>query len=87
MSKNVTTLTLSGRDAERLDRIVQSGGFQSAEAAVSEALSYLEDSSSPELDAWLREVVTQRYDDYVADPSKTMSLEEARRRLFGPTER
>jgi Arc/MetJ-type ribon-helix-helix transcriptional regulator len=86
MTKHTTTLTLSGRDAERLDRIVQSGGYPNREAAVSDALTALEDSSSPELDEWLRTVVAARFDDHVADPSRTISLEEARRRLLGSKE-
>jgi len=86
MTKHTTTLTLSGSDAERLDRIVQSGGYPNREAAVSDALTALEDSSSPELDEWLRTVVAARFDDHVADPSRTISLEEARRRLLGSKE-
>jgi Arc/MetJ-type ribon-helix-helix transcriptional regulator len=87
MTKHTRTLTLSGSDAERLDRLVESGGYSSWEAAVSEALAVLEDSASPELDAWLREVVAARFDDHIANPSRTISLEEARHRLLGSKER
>ena len=86
MTQHSATLTLSGKDAERLDRLVRDGGYASREAAFSDALTALEDSSSPELDEWLRTVVAARFDDHIADPSKTMSLEEARRRLLGSKE-
>ena len=83
MGDATTTLTLSGDDAERLARIVKSGGYATAEAAVAEALAALEESSSPSLDNWLREVVGERYDAYAADPSRGVPLDEARRRLLG----
>jgi Arc/MetJ-type ribon-helix-helix transcriptional regulator len=86
MKQQSTTLTLTGKDTERLDRLVRDGGYPSREAAVSDALIALEDASSPDLDNWLRTVVAARFDDHVADPSRTMSLEEARRRLLGSKE-
>jgi Arc/MetJ-type ribon-helix-helix transcriptional regulator len=78
MSKNSTTLTLSGRDAERLDRIVKSGGYSSPEAAISEALSALEDAASPEMETWLRGTVIERLENPQPVPLKT-----ARQRLLG----
>lgn len=78
MSKHSTTLTLSGKDAERLERIVKSGGYLSPEAAVSEALSALEDAASLEVETWLRGAVVER----VENP-QPVPLKEARERLLG----
>lgn len=82
MPEPTTTLTLSGADAERLARIVKSGGYASPEAAVADALATLEDSSDPALDAWLRDVVAQRCDANAADPTRNIPLDEAHRRLL-----
>jgi Putative addiction module component len=86
MTKHSTTVTLTGSDAERLARIVKQGGYATPEAAISEALAALDEEPSPELDEWLRTVVASRLDDHVADPTRTISLEEARRRLLGSKE-
>jgi hypothetical protein len=78
MTKHTKTITLSGNDAERLDRIVKQQGYATAEAAVSEALAALDDEPWPELDTWLREVAAERLKN--PDP---VPLAEARRRLLG----
>lgn len=83
MSEPTTTLILCGADAERLARIVKSGGYASPEAAVADALATLEDSADPALDAWLRDVVAQRFDASAADTTRNVPLDEARRRLLG----
>jgi Arc/MetJ-type ribon-helix-helix transcriptional regulator len=43
---------LKGRDAERLTRLLKSGEYESAEAAVGEALAELEASALP-IEDWL----------------------------------
>jgi Arc/MetJ-type ribon-helix-helix transcriptional regulator len=77
MTKHSTTLTLSGRDAERLDRIVKSGGYPSPEAAVSEALTALEDAASLEMETWLRDTVAERLEN-----PQPVPLKDARQRLL-----
>jgi hypothetical protein len=83
MAGQTLTLTLSDDDASRLSRIMRSGGYESVEAAVADALSALEDARDPAADAWLREVVAARFDACRSDPSQGVPLDEARRRLLG----
>jgi len=75
-------LNLTGDDAERLFRIMAFQGSETPETVVGEALAALEEQSDTDLDTWLREVVAARIDAFHTDPSRAMSLEEARRRLL-----
>lgn len=81
MADQTYTLTISGEDAQRLSRLVESGKYETPEAAVAEALAELEFPADTTLDGWLTSVVAKRYDAYIADPSRGVSLEEARMRL------
>lgn len=83
MADATLTLTLTGDDAERLARIMKSGSYATAEAAVREALNSFEGLADPALDVWLHNVVAQRFDAMEADPSRGVPLDEARRRLSG----
>ncbi len=84
MTDETFTLTITGDDAERLARLVQSGQYASPEAAVADALAELEGGVESEIDGWLKSTVATRYDAFKADPSRGVSLEQARRRLLGP---
>ncbi|MET0544887.1 MAG: hypothetical protein ABWZ40_01125 [Caulobacterales bacterium] len=66
-----------------MERIVKAGDYPTPEAAVADALAVLEDSADLELDAWLKGVVAERYDAHATDPTKAISLEDARKRLLG----
>lgn len=80
MADQSVTITLSGADAERLGKLLEAGGFESAEAVVSDALVELQ-AASLSLEDWLSSVVGPEYDAYCANPSDTLSLDDARRRL------
>ena len=83
MTDPTLTLTLTGADAERLTRLMESGNYASAEDTVSEALAALEEAADPVLDAWLQEVVADRFDAHAADPARGVPLDVARRRVLG----
>jgi Arc/MetJ-type ribon-helix-helix transcriptional regulator len=57
------TITLTGETADRLSRLVKTGVYQSAEAALADAIAALEDLISPDLEEWMKTIVSQRYDD------------------------
>jgi hypothetical protein len=83
MSDRTLTLTLTGDDAERLARVMERGNFTTAEEAVGEALAALEELADPILDVWLQDVVAARIDAHAATPSRSVRLEDARRRVLG----
>jgi len=76
------TLTLTGAAADALRRLTQARGFETPAEAV---VALLDESvrADAELDTWLGEVVLARYDASQADPSRKVSLKDARRRLRG----
>jgi hypothetical protein len=83
MSDHTYKLTISGEDAERLGRLVESGQYPSPEAAVADALAELEGGADPAVEAWLKTTVAARYDAFMADPSRAVPAGEARKRLLG----
>jgi hypothetical protein len=58
-------------------------GYAKAEDAVEGALDALDDSRSPEIDVWLRDVVSARADALAEDPSRAMTPDQVRASLFG----
>lgn len=76
-------LTLKGDAADRLERLMRDAAYPSAEAAVADALEALEQSFAPDVDAWLRDVVGPRLDAMRADPASSLTVDQARKRLFG----
>jgi antitoxin ParD1/3/4 len=76
-------VTISGEDAQRLERLVESGQYPSPEAAVADALAELEGGAAAEVDAWLKSEIAARYDALAADPARAISSAEARKRLLG----
>ncbi len=83
MSDPTLTLTLTGSDAQRLSRLMDAGRYETPEAAVGDALEALENGQDPALEAWLHGEIARRFDAYKGDPSRGVTLEEARRRLSG----
>ncbi|MBU6372217.1 MAG: hypothetical protein KJS97_05760 [Alphaproteobacteria bacterium] len=74
------TLTLTGEAASILRRLTADGGFPTPEAAL-EALLSNQDEGDPALENWLRSVGAVRYDDHKANPSRTVSVAEAREKF------
>jgi hypothetical protein len=74
------TLTIRGRTAETLQRLTEEGGYESPEAALT-ALLQDQAPEGDELERWLKDVVAKRLDASLADPSRVMNINEARRRL------
>ncbi len=83
MADQTLNVTLTGDDAERLGRIMRSGGYETYEAVVGDALASFEASSGASIDRWLRDIVAKRVDTHEADPSRRMPFAEARRRVLG----
>jgi|GEM_PF-2446476 len=75
-------ITLTGEAANRLRRIISDQHYASPEDAVADALDALEENSAPALDDWLRDVAAARADALAADPSRAMSADQVRARLF-----
>jgi hypothetical protein len=72
------TLTLSGETAAALERLTAEGGYPSPEAAVAALLEQQAAGSDPDLEHWLRGVGAARYDALTADPSRAVSMADAR---------
>ena len=79
MADGTRTLVLKGKTAKRLERLLKSGGYKSAEAAVDEALAELESRLS--IEDWIDTVAVAEHDGYLANPSDTLSPSEARKLL------
>jgi hypothetical protein len=75
-------LTLSGETAATLERITSEGGYPSPEAALAALLDLQASSGDPDLERWLLDVGASRYDALKADPSRTVSVAEARALLL-----
>lgn len=85
MADQTVTIVLSDTDADRLQRLVESGSYVSASAAVSEALAMLEgEAAAPDLATWLDTVVASRIEDYKSNPAAGATLAEARAQLLDP---
>jgi hypothetical protein len=65
-------VTLTGEAADRLTRLVKTGVYESPEAALADAIAALEDLISPDLEEWMKTIVSQRYDelDAAAEPPR-----------------
>lgn len=79
------TVTLRGAAADKLRKLMSEEGYAKAEDAVEGALDALDDSRAPEIDTWLRDVISARADAIATDPSRAMTPDEVRRSLFGKT--
>lgn len=77
------TVTLTGEPAVRLQELVDSGRYETAEIAVISALDDLPIDDDPELEAWLRIEVVPAYDESIADPESFVGVAEARAEIFG----
>ncbi|MBU6407785.1 MAG: hypothetical protein KGS44_11720 [Alphaproteobacteria bacterium] len=77
------TITLKGKAAERLERLIRDAAYPSPEAAVADALEAFEETRAPELELWLRDVAGPRLDAMRADPATSLTAEQLRARLFG----
>jgi hypothetical protein len=77
------TVTLRGAAADKLRKLMAEEGYAKAEDAVEGALDALDDSRAPEIDAWLRGVISARADAFAADPSRAMTPDQVRKSLFG----
>jgi hypothetical protein len=78
----VLILTLSGETAATLERLTSEGGYPSPEAALAALLDQQSAASDPELERWLLDVGAARYDALKADPSRAVSVAEARALLL-----
>ncbi len=85
MADQTLNVTLTGDDAERLGRIMRSGGYETYEAVVGDALASLEACSGASIVRWLQDIVAKRVDAHHADTSRRVPFEEARRRVLGPS--
>lgn len=77
------TVTLTGGPAERLQKLVDSGKYDSAEAAVITALDDMPTLDDPELENWLRTEGVRRFDAAERNPSRLLTVDEVRRNLLG----
>jgi hypothetical protein len=75
-------LTLSGETAATLERLTSEGGYPSPEAALAALLEQHDAASDPDLERWLTDVGAVRYDALKADPSRALSVAEARALLL-----
>jgi hypothetical protein len=80
-----TTLTLSGETAADLERFAAEGGYASPEAALAALLKQQKVPGDPDLERWLNECGGARYDALQADPSRAMSVADARAMLLKDT--
>lgn len=76
------TLTLSGEAAATLQRFTAEGGYASPEAALAALLEQQCAPEDPELERWLQDVGAARYDALKADPSRALSVAQARAMLL-----
>lgn len=79
---DVVTLTLSGETAATLERLTAEGGYPSLEAALAALLEQHQASADPELERWFAAVGGARYDTLKADPSRAVSVAQARAMLL-----
>lgn len=70
------TFSLAEEQAEYIDAKVASGDYASASEVVREGLRALKDRDAA-IERWLREDVAPTYDRTMADPSRSVPLEEA----------
>ena len=73
-------LTLSGETAAILKRLTAEGGYPSPEAALAALLD--QHASDPDLERWLMAVGAARYDTLKANPSRAVSVADARALLM-----
>lgn len=76
------TLTLSGDTAASLARFTAEGGYASPEAALAALLELQGVTDDPELERWLSDIGAARYDALRADPSRALSVAQARALLL-----
>lgn len=74
------SVTLPLEMAEMVKARVASGEYASESEVIREGLRSLA-SRDRAVEAWLRNEVLPAYDRYTADPSRPLSVEDARRRL------
>lgn len=77
------TVTLRGKTAERLLRMVEEQQYSGPEEAIADALEANEPFDDPELEAWLRNEIVQRAKALEADPSRGLTVDEVHKRLLG----
>ncbi len=75
-------LTLSGETAATLERLTSEGGYSSPEAALAALLDQQSAAGDPDLERWLLDVGAARYDALKADPSRAVSVADARALLL-----
>jgi Arc/MetJ-type ribon-helix-helix transcriptional regulator len=78
------TVTLTGDAAERLERLVRDRVYDTPAQAVEEALAAFDDDAPPDLEGWLKPVVTRRIAALDADPASALTMDDLRAKLFGP---
>jgi hypothetical protein len=71
-------LTLSGEIAATLERFTTEGGFSSPEAALAALLEQQGAAHDQDLERWLTDVGSARYDALKADPTRAVSVADAR---------
>ena len=69
------TFRLSEEQSAFIDTEVGSGNYESANDVVQAGLLALQDRD-PEIERWLREEVVPTYDKMMADPSRSLSIDE-----------
>ena len=76
MSGQARTFTLAEHQAEFIDKLVESGRYESVEEVVSAGLEAVK-SKDERYQEWLRKVATEASDEMKAHPERGMSAEEA----------
>jgi hypothetical protein len=77
------TVTLRGKTAEKLLRMVEEQQYSGVEEAIADALEANEPFDDPELEAWLQGEVAARLKAYEDGEDPGITTKELRARLFG----
>jgi putative addiction module CopG family antidote len=76
------SITLPNEMADWVKDKTSSGAYASDSEVIRDGLRFLQEHDAA-MERWLREEVVQAYDEYIADPSSAMPLDEAFDRVLG----
>ncbi|HEY3800657.1 MAG TPA: type II toxin-antitoxin system ParD family antitoxin [Caulobacteraceae bacterium] len=80
------SITLPTKMAEMVREKVASGAYASESEVIRDGLRSLQEREAA-MERWLRNEVVPAYDEYIADPSSAVPLDEAFDRVMGELEK